>query len=626
MLPAERDACLLERYFVDRDEEAFEAIVDRHGPLVLSLCRRYLRDPCDVEDAFQATFLILARKGRGLRDRTSLSSWLYGVAHRVALRARADVLKRREREGGSDLASEPAAPATRPPDDSLEALDRELSRLPEKYRAPLVLCYLKGRTHDQAAGELGWPVGTVRSRMARARAILRKRLARRGLDATASLAIPRLELLSSSSVSLIPDSLIRATTAAASRYTGAAATSGAVASLSSASSSWPATALAQGVLATMLFSQLKLVGLGTAAVGLIAGALGAGALAVNASDGTDDPARPAVEAPAPEARRPVQPSSPDQASDAASGPSDVEARLQDMERKVDQLMPLLKRLGGPLRSPPDQASDAASRPSNVEAHLQEMERKVHQLMDLFQRRGGRLPQAEAVRPAGARPSAPPREPAPLTPPPLRAPAAAPEEPLAPLRAPNVEVMARVPEEGNAPGFVGSISPYGPRGAREIEARLINLYLNYKRMEESPHRVIYTSARERIEEQVRVLVAQLKEMKDEIDEAAFAAEDAQERHQALEVAYRKTQNEYDALMDARRKSPPRTLEPGEIDEASQSQTELGVLQRRVAEAESEARKLASERARVARRLGQVDKLIGWAESRFKGLAIDDPSLK
>ena len=156
------DARLLERFRVDRDESAFGAIVERHGPLVLALCRRYLREPADVDDAFQATFLVLARKGGGLRDGDALSSWLYGVARRVATRARSDVLRRRAREAGADHLDEAASAPERPADDALEALDRELSRLPEKYRAPLVLCHLDGRTYDQAAAELGWPPGTVR--------------------------------------------------------------------------------------------------------------------------------------------------------------------------------------------------------------------------------------------------------------------------------------------------------------------------------------------------------------------------------------------------------------------------------------------------------------------------------
>ena len=129
--PALSDSRLLERYLLDRDESAFEELVERHGPMVLSLCRRCLRDPRDVEDAFQATFLVLVRKGSSLRDAGALSSWLYGVAYRVASRARANVLRRRSREGESEAIQEAPAPAAAPFDDSVETLDAELNRLPE---------------------------------------------------------------------------------------------------------------------------------------------------------------------------------------------------------------------------------------------------------------------------------------------------------------------------------------------------------------------------------------------------------------------------------------------------------------------------------------------------------------
>src|SRR4029077_15653109 len=148
------DRQLLERYLTRRDEAAFAALVDRHGPMVLGLCRRILRDPRDVEDAFQATFLVLVRKASEIRDRPPLSTCLYGGALRVAPRPRSNTLRRRDREvsvANPDTAVDADAP------DCPEigpALDQELSRLPGKFRAPIVLCYLKGQTHDQAAEEL----------------------------------------------------------------------------------------------------------------------------------------------------------------------------------------------------------------------------------------------------------------------------------------------------------------------------------------------------------------------------------------------------------------------------------------------------------------------------------------
>lgn len=175
-----REGALLDRFLKFEDESAFEAILSRHGPMVLAVCRRFLRDPHDVEDAFQATFLILARKASGLRDREALGPWLYGVAYRVAIRARS-----RPRASVEDL-PEPAdrrsetADQAIERDEAIEALHEELARLPEKYRDPIVLCHLEGLTHELAAERLNWPVGTVRGRLWRGRDKLRERLTRRG--------------------------------------------------------------------------------------------------------------------------------------------------------------------------------------------------------------------------------------------------------------------------------------------------------------------------------------------------------------------------------------------------------------------------------------------------------------
>ncbi len=173
---------LLERYRERRDESAFEALVIRHGPMVLAVCRRALGVTPDADDAFQATFLILIRRAGHLGPRDAIGPWLYGVARRVAARARDQAARRRRREpvtldrdveGRSRSATEP---------DVSEILDQEWNRLPARYRSPMVLCYLEGRTHEEAARDLGWPVGTVKGRLARAREILRDRLTRRGFE------------------------------------------------------------------------------------------------------------------------------------------------------------------------------------------------------------------------------------------------------------------------------------------------------------------------------------------------------------------------------------------------------------------------------------------------------------
>ncbi len=186
---------LLARFVGERDEVAFEAIVSRHGPMVLGICRRLLGDPNDVEDAFQATFLVLVRRAGSLRDRDLLASWLYGVAVRVATRCRRDRWRRQARENQGKVEDV----AELDPDEAglgelRTVLDAEVDRLPERFRTPIVLCYFEGLTHDQAAERLGCPVGTIRSRMAKARELLRSRLARRGfgpvpLPAPASVAM-----------------------------------------------------------------------------------------------------------------------------------------------------------------------------------------------------------------------------------------------------------------------------------------------------------------------------------------------------------------------------------------------------------------------------------------------------
>jgi RNA polymerase sigma factor (sigma-70 family) len=168
---------VLERFAERGDPVAFEAIVTRHGPMVYTVCRQMLRDPNDVDDAFQATFLILIKKASKLRQPERLGPWLYGVAYRVARRLRT-------RPPTSDLPENLAGPRLACPvedNESVEALHDEIQRLPEKYRVPIVLCCIEGLSHADAASRLGWPVGTVHGRLSRARERLRDRLKRRGV-------------------------------------------------------------------------------------------------------------------------------------------------------------------------------------------------------------------------------------------------------------------------------------------------------------------------------------------------------------------------------------------------------------------------------------------------------------
>jgi RNA polymerase sigma factor (sigma-70 family) len=180
----ESDRALLERFTQQRDAEAFAALVRRHGPMVLAVCRRLLRHSHDADDAFQAVFLLLVRKAASLRRPEQLGPWLHGVARRVALKARARGPRRRE----EPLAESPAAPADDGPiwRDLRPVLDDAIRSLPAKYRAPVVLCYLEGMTHAEAARHLGCPPGTLATRLSRARDQLRTRLVRRGVTLSAA--------------------------------------------------------------------------------------------------------------------------------------------------------------------------------------------------------------------------------------------------------------------------------------------------------------------------------------------------------------------------------------------------------------------------------------------------------
>jgi RNA polymerase sigma factor (sigma-70 family) len=183
------DGALLDCFVADGDETAFEAIVARHGSMVLGVCRRLLRDPHDADDAFQATFLVLVKKARQLRDAERLGPWLYGVATRVATKARAREARRR----GSLRAVPADIPCPRDPAgdwiDVRSILDAELGKLSPQHRDILVLCLLEGFTAEEASRQLSCPVGTVKSRLARGREALRSGLTARGLAPAAALAV-----------------------------------------------------------------------------------------------------------------------------------------------------------------------------------------------------------------------------------------------------------------------------------------------------------------------------------------------------------------------------------------------------------------------------------------------------
>jgi RNA polymerase sigma factor (sigma-70 family) len=268
------DAALLERFAVAGDGAAFESLLRRFGPMVLAVCRRVLGHEQAAEDAFQATFLVLVRRARSIRKRELLGNWLYGVASRTALKARSRAARAqvRERQVREMAPADPVQEAMRR--DLGTVLDQELSRLPDKYRQPLVLCYLQGRTNEEAARQLGCPSGTLFTRLARARDMLRGRLTRRGL----ALSAPALGMaLANQAAAAVPEVLVSSTLRAATAFAVGSTTAGGAVSVAAAS-------LAEGVLRSMFVTKLKTIAAACLAVLLVGGggaglayhALGAG--------------------------------------------------------------------------------------------------------------------------------------------------------------------------------------------------------------------------------------------------------------------------------------------------------------------------------------------------------------
>jgi RNA polymerase sigma factor (sigma-70 family) len=243
------DGQLLECFVRHRDEVAVAALVRRHGPMIWNVCRRVLRSHQDAEDAFQATFLVLVRKAASITSREMVANWLHAVAHQTARKARATAGKRQARE---KQVNDMPEPSVREPDlwhDLKPLLDDELSHLPEKYRVPIILCDLEGKTRKEAAAQLGCPEGSLSSRLSRARVMLAKRLARHGLAVSgASLAT----VLSQQAASAcLPGAVMNTTIKTATLYAVGQAVTGVI--------SAKVAVLTEGVLKTMLLTKLKTV-------------------------------------------------------------------------------------------------------------------------------------------------------------------------------------------------------------------------------------------------------------------------------------------------------------------------------------------------------------------------------
>ncbi len=293
---AERDGAgatdgeLLSRFLNQRDDDALAALVERHAPMVWGVCRRVLCNPHDAEDAFQATFLVLVRKAGTVKSRELLANWLYGVAQQTAVRLRATTAKRSGREVQMQKLPEPAVAEARD-EDLLSLLDHELSRLPERSRAFIVLCDLEGHTRKEVARQLGCPEGTVASGLARARGLLARRLTRRGLAVSSgSLAATLSHSVASADVpaTVVTSAINVATLLAAGKAAGVI--------------SGPVAKLTHGVLKTMFLKKIMTTAVAVLAVGVAV--MTGGSLALGQTEG-----KPAVgkDVKAPVAEKPMKP-------------------------------------------------------------------------------------------------------------------------------------------------------------------------------------------------------------------------------------------------------------------------------------------------------------------------------
>jgi RNA polymerase sigma factor (sigma-70 family) len=281
------DGELLESFLTTRDEAAFETLLRRHGPMVLGVCRRTLRNAHDAEDAFQATFLVLVCKASTIRPRERVGNWLYGVAYRTALKARAMNARRRLKESAAREVVRPE-PTTAPEDALLKHLDAEISRLPDKYRVPVVLCELEGKSRKEAARLLGLAEGTLSWRLAWARKTLARRLSRRGMPLSAGALT--VALSGETATAGVPPTLLATTASTALAVAaGQSLTAGAV----------PAqvATLTEGVLKAMLLSKLKLLWAVALVVSIGAGASGLAyrATAADPAQGREAPVRARVQ-------------------------------------------------------------------------------------------------------------------------------------------------------------------------------------------------------------------------------------------------------------------------------------------------------------------------------------------
>jgi RNA polymerase sigma factor (sigma-70 family) len=300
------DGLLLERFARRRDEWAFAALVKRHGPMVLGVCRRVLVNHHDAEDAFQATFLVLARKADSVRVRETLGPWLHGVANRIALRSRARTARLRDIETQASTMRPATSAGNQTEVDLVSAVHEELDRLPARYRDPVLVCDLSGLGRRDAADRLGLPEGTVSSRLARGRALLKERLRRRGFGLAAGSVAA---LLAESARATVSQGLVDTTTVAATRFAAGSVATGAI--------SASVASLTQGALNAMAWTKVKVM----AAVIVIGLTVTVWAQAQSGSRGPENTER-------------------------------SDPRFRDVERKLDRILEALERSNRPAGDQP----------------------------------------------------------------------------------------------------------------------------------------------------------------------------------------------------------------------------------------------------------------------------------
>jgi RNA polymerase sigma factor (sigma-70 family) len=367
------DGQLLARFVADRDEGAFASLVRRHGPMVLGVARRILHHAEDAEDVFQATFLVLARRAGAVVKRESVGSFLYGTAYRLALAARTlNARRARERQVAS-LPHPAVGPAD--PQDWRPLFDEELSRLPEKYRAAVVLCELEGRPRREAARQLGVPEGTLSSRLSSARRLLARRLARRGL----AVGVLGLGTLSGTGAQAAVSAALAASTARTAALFAAGQATGTTA----------AAALTKGAFKAMFTTKLQSV----VAAALLAAVLGVGALTCGvggqepgakpgpAADARDEKEAAALRDENARLRQKLKELQDRLAALEDKRVADAISRKVEEERAREQDVETRRRLERLARARDEAAADKAKLLEEAQAQLAETQRQVRALQE-----------------------------------------------------------------------------------------------------------------------------------------------------------------------------------------------------------------------------------------------------